>query len=63
MTRYVVETAMGSGWDACWTEDGVPMTFASREAAQSEIDELLLDTLHFDEPYAASDYRIVAVPA
>ena len=63
MTRYVVETAMGSGWDACWTEDGEPLTFASREDAQLEIDELLLDTLHFDEPYAASDYRIVAVPA
>jgi len=63
MRRYIVETAMGNGWDACWTEDGAPMTFAHRKDAQAEIDELLIETLHFDEPHAASDYRIVTVSA
>ena len=62
MKRYAVETAMGCGWENCWTEDGALLTFASRAKARAEIEDLLRDTQNFDSPYRACDYRIVAAP-
>lgn len=43
MTRYTVETHFyGNTWENCWTDDnGQPITFATREEAQAEIDELI----------------------
>lgn len=51
---FKVLTRTLSGWDDCWTEDGEPTRFATKEEAQSEIDELLRDM----PDYTASDYKI-----
>ena len=59
--RYEVETLMGHGWENCWADDGVVLTFASREEAQTEINDLLRRTRRLWPTYKDSDYRIVIV--
>ena len=52
LTRTYVD-----GWINCWTIDGAPWTFETREEAQAEIDDLLQDL----SDYRVDDYRIEEV--
>lgn len=52
LTRTYVD-----GWINCWTIDGEPWTFETREEAQAEIDDLLQDL----SDYRVDDYRIEKV--
>lgn len=63
-TRYVVETyTLCDGWINCWSELGEdpnhehPLSFATKEEAQTEIDELIADT---DDAIAAGDMPVGA---
>ena len=60
---FIVETyTFCEGWVNCWTVDDKPSTFATREAAQAEIDEVLNDTERdLEDAYSPEDFRIVAV--
>ena len=63
--RYVVETRMGDVWEAVWSEDQEPMTFASEEEAEVEIAETLEDLQEAYEqgdmssPMTRDEFRIV----
>ena len=63
--RYVVETRMGNTWEAVWSEDQEPMTFASEEEAEVEIAETLEDLQEAYEqgdmssPMTRDEFRIV----
>jgi hypothetical protein len=65
--RYKIEYNFRHGWDdSSWHDDGQEMhTYASREEAQKDIDDIVAATLEaydrgdMEEPYRAKDYRIV----
>jgi hypothetical protein len=65
--RYVVETRMGSVWEAVWSEDQEPMIFDSEEEAEVEIAETLEDLQEAYElgdmssPMTRDEFRIVAL--
>lgn len=65
--RYVVETRMGNTWEAVWSEDQEPMTFASEEEAEVEIAETLEDLQEAYElgdmssPMSRDEFRIVVM--
>ncbi len=54
------------GWgDAGWLDDGRPLRFSTREAAQSEIDDFVSDCEiavragYMEDGHKASEFRIV----
>lgn len=58
--KYEVLTHFAYGWENCWTDEDeagnlVPVSFPSREAAQTELDEYLRE-LRFERP---EDFRII----
>lgn len=65
--RFIVETRMGSVWEAVWSEDQEPMTFASEEEAEVEIAETLEDLQEAYEqgdmasPMCRDEFRIVTL--
>lgn len=69
MQRFEVQTAFLYGWENCWMEDDQPQTFATREAAQAELDDFLADIEDeikaghraADEGYSPDDFQIVEV--
>ncbi len=68
-TRYAVETRfVGDQWCNCWTtSDGKPVTFATRDEAESELQSMLddIDDAVADgsmsDGYDPEDFRIVEV--
>ena len=60
---YKVEQQFISGWDdAPWSVDNIPMRFATKAEAQTEIDELCApDEIGDFIPHEQSEYRIVEV--
>jgi len=53
----VLTKTLCDGFINCWTIDGEPWTFETREEAQAEIDDLLQDL----SDYSADDYKIEKV--
>jgi hypothetical protein len=42
--RYEVQTEMLGTWENCWTnDDGLPITFASKEAAEEAMRDHIID--------------------
>lgn len=67
MMRFIVETRMGSVWEAVWSEYQKPMTFASEEEAEVEIAETLEDLQEaydlgdMSSPMCRDEFRIVTL--
>jgi len=67
---YEVQTRMYSSWENVWTDslDDTIVTFATHEAAQTELNDFLRELAyavkagHLDD-YSPEDYRIVEVQA
>jgi hypothetical protein len=55
------------GWVNCWTQDGVPVTFGSREDAEKALEEYLAETEEaakngdLSAPYMREEFRICAI--
>lgn len=67
-TLYYVERRYSSGWaDAEWTENDIPMRFASRADAVTEIEEHIAESMraaaegNIGYPERLSDYRVAEV--
>ena len=64
---FKVLTRTVGDWEDCWTVDGVPMRFDTREEAEEEIEEVLGDVYEsvtrgdMDSEYDRDDYKIVEV--
>lgn len=68
--RYGIEIETVGGWEPSGhDENGERVTFATREEAQADIDELVADTVEayfagqLDSSYRADEFRIVEVQA
>lgn len=55
--RWQVETGMAYGWENCWHVDDVLQTFATKEEAEAELREFLIDFPTKD----AGDYRVTQI--
>jgi len=65
--RFIVETRMGSVWEAVWSEYEKPIIFSSEEEAEVEIAETLEDLQEAYEqgdmasPMTRDEFRIVVL--
>ena len=71
MKKFEVQTyAVCDGWVNCWTEgEGVRQTYATKEEAENEIDEFIVDQNiavfngHITDAASSDEYRVREVEA
>jgi hypothetical protein len=67
VSKFEILTVMACGNENCWTEDGLPVTFHSMEAAEKALAEYLADVEEsvasgdLEEGYTEDDFEIVRV--
>ncbi len=71
MRYHILHNTICEGWINTWTEEkngvSTPLTFATLDEAEIELDEFLLDTQkafddgELDSPYDREEFRIEAI--
>ena len=68
-TKFEIQTyTLCAGWINIWADDGEPVLFDTREAAQAELADFLAEQAHavqlgYLEDFSAEDYKIEEVAA
>jgi hypothetical protein len=67
--KFEIQTyTLCAGWINIWADDGEPVLFDTREAAQAELADFLAEQAHavqlgYLEDFSAEDYKIEEVAA